>query len=215
MNNTAEYGFRPYSGGAFGGRATPNPIKGFCVTGQSFDVNGGAANVSLRKGDPVRRLSSGGFALCDGTEGAGGALAPWGIVAWVGPYWDGRVMKDALALPSDIAWGTNLTRMSTIGVIPIHACLWEIDADTTDATFDTEAEYLAFVGENVDHILTGASGASYAYPKADISTHNTTNTLLFEIVGISGSVRNQDFSGTGVKLVLSANIAQQDSTTGV
>lgn len=214
MDNIAHYGLR-WRPSLNGGVARPVCFPGTVATLASFDVNNGAANVALRKGDPVIRLSTGHFTLCDGNEGAGGALRPWGVVMAVEPYWDGVRMRHTDKLPSDVSYGTNLTRQSKILVAPIRSGLWEMDTDDAGATYDTVAEFQAFVGENVDYKLCGTTGQPYAYPKIDISTHAVTNTLVMRIQGISPNPANQDFTGTGIKLIVSCNLAQEDLILGV
>lgn len=215
-DNRIEYGFRFYKN-LYGGDG-PQLQKGFCATAQSFDVNNGAANVSLRRGDPVVRLSTGGFALCDGNEGAGGAVAPYGICMGIIQAYDatsGRTLP-ADSLPSDIAWGTNLERQSLIWVCPVQSALWEIDCDDA-TTATTEAAYQALLGGNANMVLAGASGESYANPRLDISTVNTTNTLVWRIDMISPTRNNVDFSGNYVKLIVKPNIWQgpEVNATGI
>ena len=205
-DNRAQYGFRWYRA-LNGGKAMPAPEKMIVATGTSFDVSGGASNVELRVGDPVIKLSTGGVTLCNGAENGATVVGPYGIVVGVGPYWDGSKMVWKKSLPSDISWGTNLARQSTVHVVPVTAGIWEIDCDdATSAT--TEAAYQAFIGENADFVLAGASGATYATPRLDISTHATTGSLVWRIVGVSPTAMNQDFSGNYVKLLVRANLAQ-------
>jgi hypothetical protein len=222
--NRAKYGFRFFRG-IDGSLNMPAPEEMIVATSQSFDVSGGAANVYLRPGDPVIKLSTGGVNLCNGTENSQTAVGPYGIVVGIKSYWDGTVMKPSNRLPSDIAWGTNLDRQSKVYVIPFNAAIWEIDVDDS-STATTEAAYQAFIGENADYQLKGASGESYAAPRLDISTHATTNTPTCRIVGVSPSMENRYFDGDYVKLLVRANLAQvphfgsvaqptQNSATGV
>lgn len=212
-NNNAKYGFRWHS--SLSGSAQPVIIEGFVDDDQSFDVNGGASNVALRAGDPVRRKSTGGFEQADGAEGAGGAEAIFGIVMGIGPYYDGEQMVRRSSLPADVSYDSNLERQSKILVCPIDSAVWEIDVDDA-TTATTLAAYQAFVGENADHILTAASGTKML-PKLDISSHATTGTLILRIVGIAPTLENVDFAGANVKLLVEANVAQRpwSSATGV
>ena len=216
MDNRMLYGFRPHSCRS---GDTPPYIKGLAVSGQSFDVNGGAANVSLRRGDPVYPVASGGFALADGSEGSGGAVSASHIVAAVGWQWDATrgFMEFKHGLASDIAYSTNLRRESRLILIPIESCIWEVDCDDK-VTATTEATYRALINDNVDPILCGASGASYASPRLDISSATTTNTLKYRIVGISPTRENRDFAGSYVKMLVEANVVARPAfggTTGV
>lgn len=218
-DNVARYGFR-WVRGADGGKPMPTIEEHTVATGQSFDVNGGAQNVNLRKGDVIQMSSTGTVILCDGVEGAGGSpgLVPYGVVEGIRQYYDGsKVRYSPEYLPSDIAWGTNRERRSIVHVIPITGCVWEVDCNTTAAAFDTVEEYEDMIGENVNLINAGASGELYANPRLDIVNQATTNTFMFRIVGISKSVENFDFAGNFVKLHVIANRAQRpwSSATGV
>jgi hypothetical protein len=213
MDNIAQYGFRPYRSG-LSSAGLPAPIPMVIATAASFDVTSGAANVNLGVGDPVYKLNSGTGTLCPGAETT--VQAPFGIVVGVAPSWDAArgVMQPREFIPSDTAWGTIEDHKSVAYVIPIRACLWEIDCDDA-VTATTLAAYRLLLGLNCDFMLKGASGETRAKPQLDISSAATTNTLILRIYAISETVHNRDFSGANVKLVVGANIAQDDSTTGV
>src|SRR5262245_34885111 len=215
-DNVGRYGFR-WVRGHDGSKAMPMVEEHTVATAASFDVNAGAQTVNLRKGGPVRMATDGTVTLCDGAEGGGGALVPYGIVVGIKQYFDGSRLKVSPEfLPSDIAWGTVRERRSAVFVTPISAGVWEIDTYETNASWDTEAEFEAFIGENADYTLTGASGELYANPKIKISVHATTNTLMLRLVAISKTVENSDFTGNFVKLHVVANRAQRpwSSATG-
>jgi hypothetical protein len=215
-DNIAMYGFRFVGGSIDGGRDYPRTIRCPVATSQSFDVNGGAANVGLGRGDPVIKTSTGTVTLCDGVEGAGGPLLPWGIVLGVAPHWsvsESRLVFSDV-IPSDVAWGTALSRQSYVYVIPVTAGLWEIDVDD-NTTATTQALYQDMVGENVNYILTGASGEKRAKPKLDISNQAVTNTLVCQIENVPPPPCNRDFGGANVKLQVSFNLHAMQSTTGV
>jgi hypothetical protein len=199
-DNTRKYGFRWWAGNP---HPQPSPIVCTVATSASFDVSGGASNCALRKGDPVTDVSTGGVTLCAGFEASGTGVRVFGIVDSVLPYWDAaaNVMTPGNALPSDIAW-VGLERQSKLLVIPADAGIWEIDCNDS-STATTEAAYQAFVNENCDHTLAGAS-APYVYPMLDISEHVTT-TAQWRIIGVSPSSDNRDFSGNYVKLLVVVN----------
>ena len=200
VDNAVEYGFRYFR--TIAGGPCPHPIRGFVDTSESFDVNGGVANTSLRKGDLVRRKASGGFEQSDGTEDTTETV--WGVVAAIVRYWDGDVMRPSSSLPSDIAWGTNLARQTLIEVIPVQGVIWEVDVDDT-VTATTEAGYQALIGRNVQHVLSGATDGPGLEPKIDISGHATTATFPWHIHGVSPTVKNIDFSEDNVKLLVQAH----------
>jgi len=210
-DNVSRYGFR-YQG-LTAGPGHGKPIVKVVATAESFDVTGGLQNAALRAGDVVTLLSTGGVTLCAGNETT--PANPYGVVVGVLPYYDSTIgasgaMRPSKSLPSDIAWGTNLARQSKLVIQPfLPGHVFEVDADD-NSTATTEAAYQALIGENVSMINTAAANASppFAAPKIDISTHATTATLCFTIVGISPTLDNVDFSGANVKLLVEANIAQ-------
>lgn len=212
-DNVSRYGFRPV--GLTGGPGHPKPIMKIVATSASFDVSGGIQNAALRAGDVVTLASTGGVTLCGGTENSQTPVNPYGVVVGVLPYYDSTIgqsgaMRPSSSLPSDIAWGTNLARQSKLLIQPfLPGLVFEVDCyDNTTAT--TEAAYQAFIGENASMINSGAASTTppWARPKLDIATHATTATLCFTIVGISPTMDNVDFSGANVKLLVTANIAQ-------
>lgn len=206
-DNPIKYGFR-WSLAHNGGRNMPQPEEMIVATSQAFNINGGAQGVALGPGDPVTRLSTGGANLCDGSEGAGGGVALYGICVGVLPYYDVTFgyMRPAGLLPSAVAYGTNLERQSKILVVRAEAGVWEVDCDE-NSTATTLAAFQAFMGENCDHVLTGVVGATRALPRLDISTHATA-TSQWRIVGISKTAENQDYSGNYVKLYVTVNESQ-------
>lgn len=219
-NNPALYGFR-FHKSIRGGRNMPDPEEGIVATSQSFDVTGGASNVSLRKGDPLIALSTGGFALAVGAETT--AVVVSHICVGIEPYYDAATgsMRQADRLPSDVAWGTNLNRQSKILAVRVDACVWEIDVDE-NTTATTLAGYQAFRGENADHVLTGVSTdafeGKFAVPLLDISGH-VTSTMQWRIWGVSGTKNNMDFAGERVKLLVVPNevstMLEWGGTTGI
>ncbi len=214
-NNTAKYGFRPVRGWPGGGTNIPTPIEMAIADAYQATSDGAASNVGLSIGDPVLRVSTGTIGLATTTVDVAY------IIVGFKPYWNGTFMTPTNYLPGATTGGGVDDRQSRALVVPVQACLWECDVDdnTTATTFDA---YQAFIGENVDHTcvadLTNASRPK-ANPKLDISGHNTTDTLGWRIVAVSQSMENQDFSGTGVKLIVACNNIQtyvdDVGTTGV
>lgn len=210
MDNVSRPGFKWHAGNPY---PMPSPEVCIVATAESFDVNGGISNAALRIGDPVTRLSTGGVTLCEGNEASGNnGDAVYGIIVGVLPHYDAaqNLMVPGNALPSDIAWGTVLERQSKLLVVPADAGIWEIECDDA-STATTEAAYQAFIGENADHTLAGASGTNLN-PRLDISTHGTA-TAQWRIVGISPTAENRDFSGLYVKLLVKVNEGQQSTFT--
>jgi hypothetical protein len=215
MNNLPRYGFRP-----FGKRFEDLQVdRLIVVSGQTFDVNNGAQDLSLRPGDPVYPVANGGYALADGSEGSGGAVSVSHIVCGIGWQYDATTgkMEFKHGLADAIAYSTNFNLASWIFAIPVEACQWSIDVDEAD-TAATEAAYRALINDNADHKLCGASGETSAKPRLDISSATTTNTLKWRIRGIDPTRENRDLAGLYVKLIVEANVVARPAfggTTGV
>lgn len=212
-NNTYKYGFRWV--GSFDGKSEPKPIPRPVASGLAYTPNGGSA-CDINVGDPVIQLNTGYVTIADGSEGSGGALKTYGIVMGFGRVFDGALMQPVNKLVNGGGvYGTNYERQTFVHVVPAANNIWEIDVDD-NTTFTTYATYLAAIGENADHILVLGSEPK-VQPRLDISTHATTNTLQWRIVGISQTQENQDYSGTGVKLYVTPNLTQQApyNSTGV
>lgn len=206
-NNISRGGFRYHSSRSHG--TGPIPERAYVASGyQGADVN--AASVNLNVGDVVKKVSDGTVALAAGTD------AFYAVIVNILPYYDGTVMRWNKFLPGNTVWGTNYERISTLEVIPVDGMIFEVDVnDATTAT--SRATYQTLIGENANHINTGLVSAVAAFPQLNIGGHNTTNTLGWRIVDISPTLENQDFSGTGVKLLVTANLTQQApfTATGV
>ncbi len=206
-DNRQSYGWR-WSTAANGGRPMPTPMEVIVASAESFDINGGASNVQIGPGDIVRSKNTGGVELCEGSEASGGTTeTPRYIVVGVKPYWDGTQMVIGNTLPSDTTYGTVLERQSKLLVVPVEAGVWEVDCDDA-ATATTLAAYQAFIGEHCDHVHSIVATNTRPYPRLDISGHATTSTLMWNIVGISPTMDNQDFSGNYVKLLVFPNVIQ-------
>lgn len=201
-DNTHFYGFRPYQGNhKGGGTCHPKTVRCTVATGYTGQDDGSGFNVDLNIGDPVKLVSTGTIALANGGD------AVFGVIAGFDYYWDGDVMRPTNKLPAAHAWGTDEGRRPYVHVIPVNACLWEVDVDDS-TTFTTKATYQAGVYENVDHTCAGDSATSKAEPRLDISGHATTASLGWRIEAISQNQANADFSGANVKLIVSCNVSQ-------
>lgn len=213
-DNAFRYGFRFYRSRHGSGKQVV--MEAWIPTATSFDVNGGAANVVLGAGDVLLQLSTGGVTLAIGSEGTDSTTIK-GVMTGIQQYYDtvnSVVTKKGPGIPSDLAWGTNLARQSRIYYTPIDSAIWAVQVDDA-TTFTTQATYEAAIGENCRFINTGASGENRAKPKLDISTHATTNTFPFKIVGLSSS--NLDYSGANVELLVISNgtIASDNAILGI
>lgn len=201
MNNEHYYGFRPHIGNpAKGGRPSPPTVAKTVASGYQAQDDASGFSVDLNVGDPVKLVSDGSIALANTTE------AVFGIIVAFGYYYNGSKMVPTNYLPGGSTW-TKEWQKPKVYVVPINACQWEIDVDEA-VTATTEATYRALVGQNVTHTCVGVSATKKADPRLDISSAATTAGLVFRIEGISPSAQNKDFSGTNVKLLVSANLSQ-------
>lgn len=213
-DNAVRYGFRWVK--SRGGSGNMDVRRAWVATSASFDVSGGAANVVLGEGDPLVQLSDGSATLAVGNETTPSSTC-LGIVCGIKQYYDtARGVMTAMGpgVPSDLSWGTNLARQTQVLFVPAQTAVWAIQVDDI-TTFTTEATYQAAIGENVSHILTGLSGETRAKPKLDISTHATTNTLVWKIIGVSQTAQNQDYSGANVELYVICNLPSDGAILGI
>lgn len=200
--NRVQYGIRWHS--SMHGSGMPSPMLARFASGYQPAVNGVAdTTLGIRKGDPIRRLSTGYFALAAGNEAAGNAAETIdGIVVGIEQYYDGeKLIVGGTKLPYNTTY-SGRDRESRVWYIPAAGNYWEIDCDDA-ATATTYAAYLAFQGELCDHRLKSSSETDgKAWPRLDISTHATASGQ-WKIEQISKSMNNVDFAGANVKLIVS------------
>lgn len=203
-DNPVKYGFRLARFRT--GFAMSSMEEAFCITGATF-AGGSATAASLRPGDPIVRLASGAVNVAPGTDGTPGDVLGIvvGIKQYVDPAFANAVTARGNALPSSIAYGTNLDLQSKIYYIPAEAAVWRIQVD--DQVNTTLAAYQLLLGLNCSHVHTAASGGLALTPKLDISTAAATATLDWRLVGIP-DVGMQDFSGANVDLEVTCNRPQ-------
>jgi hypothetical protein len=164
--------------------------------------------VKLTRGYPVKLIS-------DGTiEDADPGDAVYGIFDGAAQYYDGNFIRGGGSIPASTSYDTNLARQSLARVIPVRGQLFRASADD-NTTATTLAGYLAFIGENVEW-AAGTAVNDEAGCQLDISEHATTNTLSVRIENVPDR-ELQDFTATGVSLLVSFNLIQDTasgSTTG-
>ncbi len=210
-DNPVKYGFRLARFRS--GYAMSSAEEAFCITGATF-AGGSATAASLRPGDPIVRLASGAVNVAPGSDGTPGDVLGIvvGIKQYLDPSFSNAVTARGNAVPSGVAYGTNLDLQTKIYYIPAEAAVWRIIVnDNTTAT--TLAAYQLLVGSNCSHIHTAASGGLQLTPKLNISTSATTATLDWRIVGIPDP-SNQDFSGANVDLEVICNRPQSFTGAG-
>lgn len=151
----------------------------------------------LCRGDAVKFAADGSL-----QQAAAGDALICGIVSGVRQYWDGTFRQRGTFLPASTAYSTDLTKESQLEVIPVLGQVFEVDADDK-TTATTEAAYKALVNENCDHIIEAGS-LNISYMALDISDHKITSAQ-WQIVGISLSMENADFTGNRVKLLVQCN----------
>lgn len=196
-DNPIEYGFR-WQRGAFG-RADLQPREEFVASG--YQAAPGAVNVDLNRGDPVKRVSDGSIALAV----AGDPI--YGVIVGGFQYYDANlgVVVPGRKLPGATAW-TGFGNRSRCLVVPFAGQIFEIDCDDA-VTATTEAAFGAFYQENADITINADATTKQARPRLDISTHNTTNTLVCRIHRLSTRI-DQYFDGNYVKMLIEGNVTQ-------
>ena len=201
-DNAAKYGFRWYAGNP---SPCPAPIKVYVATSQDHQDDT-STSCLIRAGDPLKLVSTGGVNIALTTNSV------MYICVGLGPVWDGEKMAFRRTFPNTHAWGTNESRRPHLLAVPAKAGMWEIDVDDT-TTATTFAAYMAFIGENTEHVVPGSATIDpvgrVARPLLDISLHATTAGLGWRIVGVSDTVENKDFSGANVKLLVTVNESQE------
>jgi hypothetical protein len=217
-SNALHYGFR-WSVAHNGGRPCPTPEIHPVASGYQGSINGGGS-VDINPGDVVRRLSTGYFAHADGSEGGGGGENIYGVVIGIASFWDTSIGSSGAFRPIDrIPGGStypSLEKRNLIAVVPAAAGAWIAQTSATSASWNTEAEFLAFMGENVDHVNTyNSASPPKAQPRLDISTHGTA-TAQWRLLDFAKTPENVDFAGLYVNLVVTVNETQQApyNTTG-
>lgn len=201
MDNIARYGFRWCKG-----LSAPFVVPEKKKVASAYQATTGVVNVPLRIGDPVSLVNTGTVALT-----AVGSGVPYGVIVGIEPYWDGTKMVFGSSLPGATTPGTTVVdRFSYVMVVPFVGAVFEIDCDDA-TTFTTFAGYQDAIGENADISYTGIVNVG-AFPKLDISTNATTNTLQLRILDIVQDGENQDYAGANVKVRVTANLTSQAPT---
>lgn len=207
MANANKYGFRWVS--SLQGASPPDVIPMRVASG--YQAAPGAVNVDLNVGDPVIMVSDGTVAL------AAAGNATFGVIAGIKPYWNAT--KSRLEFGTSLPGGTTYTgteeQVSTVNVIPVAGQIFEAVADD-GTTAILKATFITYIGENVDITINQVSGSRLASPKIDISTHATSNALVWRIVDV-GRGPDADFTVTNAPLLVMCNLVQQAPylTTGV
>ena len=199
-DNLVRYGFRPFKGQY----SSEEKLEEWPVA-SAYQAAPGAVNVPLRVGDPVSRVSDGTVAL----TAAGGGARTYGVILGIVQVYDSSIgaPRPSINVPGGTTW-SGLVNQTKVLVMPVKGRIFEIDADEA-TTATTEATYQSYRGENADiiHVPVLNTGA---FPKLDISTHNTTNTLQLNIVGVSPTGDNRDFAGLNVKLLVQFNLVDDN-----
>lgn len=205
MANATPRGFR-WVRSLSGDLSQPAPQRVRLASGYTPQI-GGAGTYNLRVGDPVTQLSTGYHAASIGSEGTHDLI--FGVVVGFAPIYNsttGRMEIVREFTGGGGVYGTNYERMSYALVVPVRDQVFEIDCDDGAAANDTEAEFIALVGQNADHVLTAGSTPDLN-PLLDISSAATTAALQWRIVDIAPRIDN-DLTVTRAKLLVTCNMVQ-------
>lgn len=195
-DNLQRYGFRPYKGM----HSSRETIEEWPVA-SGYQASASSVNVPLRVGDPVSRVNDGTVAL----TAAGSSTKCYGVVVGIVQIYDSAIgaPRPSNLVPGGTTW-TGLVNQTKVLVMPAKGAYFEIDCDDA-TTATTEATYQGYRGENADIAYSGVVNVG-AFPRLDISTHATTNSLQLNIVDISRTKDNRYFDGNYVKLVVQFNL---------
>lgn len=209
MANTTNYGFR-WVRSLSGAMTPPAPVRMRLASGLVTTV-GGAGTFDLNVGDPVTQLATGYASVAIGSEGTHDLI--FGVICGFGYIYNGTRMAPTPYFPSGGGvYGTNYERMSWVYVIPVKDQVFEVDADE-GSSISTYANWIGAVGENADHVLTGATSGAVT-PLLDISTHNTTAALGWRILDISNERIDNDPTLTRTKVQVVCNMTLNAGSPG-
>lgn len=196
MANIASYGFQVHQSLV---ADHVRPLEFNVADAYQAAVSSGG-DVDLGVGDVVQYAAAGGVSLADGAETT--PDVPYGVIVGVKQYFDGLNNAFRDPVPGGSTGSGVHNRRTIVQVIPLPWALWSAEAD--DATLTTLAAYEGLIHSNVSHINTEGV-TNRATPKIDRSSTNTTATLGFRVVGVDGTLDANDYSATGVRLIVAAN----------
>ena len=188
---------------AANGAPCPHPLRKGISSG--YDPQDDNANsVDLNIGDPVKLAADGDIELAVLGD------AVYGVIVGFEYRYNAAqgVNEPTSTWPNQNAWGTNEENRDYALVIPASWGIWECDADDK-VTATTKAAYHALQGSNVNVAVPGNTSQTSADPYIDISTVDTTESLVWRIHSISRTENNRDYSGLNVKLWLQVNNSQE------
>ena len=208
MANASKYGFKWV--GSLTGAQRPPILVHPVASGVDFQDDS-AVSCDLKAGDPVS-LANGFITVC-----AGGSANVYGVVASI-PQVKAGVEEQARPfdrVPNQVAYGTDLTKQTLVGVIPAAGQIFAVRANS--AVADKSAA-LAKVGENADHVLdatTDSKGNSQLTPKLVIGSSGT-GTAQWRVVDIDKSQDSVDFDATdlGYRVTVNETAQAPVDTTG-
>jgi hypothetical protein len=223
MANTHRYGFR-FLKNRWGGD-TPEVQTHFISSGYAANTgaNGsGGTACALNIGDPVQLVET-----STNTAGAGSIrLAPAGtgdtdtgtqrvygiVVGFPQMLVSGAKRPNAVYPVGGVTYSADVNK-TLVAVIPVEGAVWEVDVDTTSASFDTIGEYEAVIGQNCNYnfttTLTVSTSNVKANPLATLSFTATAATIRqLRILGVGRLGDNIDFASASVPLQVLFNTVQ-------
>lgn len=170
-------------------------------------------------GDPLVLLSDGTVAVAVGSEGTQSII--YGVANGCEYMASGVRVKNRFLPASTTFTPTTVgsVQESYVEVILAEDAIFEVDADDGTSVTTIAAAY-NLVGENADHVFTAGTAANgESATLLDISTHNTTSTLQWRIVGVAGGTErlDNDVTLTRAKYEVTVNKGAQPigTATGV
>ncbi|MEY4931751.1 MAG: hypothetical protein RLZZ403_71 [Pseudomonadota bacterium] len=212
MANISQRGFR-WVRSLYANAESNHPVaRGRLASGYVPQI-GASGTYNLRVGDPITRLSTGYMAAAIGSEGTHDLIV--GVVCGFGPIYNTTTGRQEAVREFAGGGGVYVTayqNMSWVYYIPVADQVFEVDADDGAAANDTEAEWIALVGQNADHVLTSGSTPDLN-PLLDISSAATTAALQWNIIDYSPRIDN-DLTVTRAKVQVVCQMIQAAGAPG-
>lgn len=203
MANTSLRGFR-WVRSLVSDQTSPTVVRVRLSSGYTPQI-GGAGTYNLKAGDPVTQRSTGYYTASIGSEGSHDKIA--GVIAGFAPIYNSakgyqEMLKEFPG--GGGVYGSNLSLMTYAYMIPVKDQVFEVDADDGAAANDTEAEWIALVGQNADHVLTAGSTPDLN-PLLDISSASTDQDFQWRILDVAPRIDN-DLTVTRAKVQVTCNL---------
>jgi len=205
MPNVVKKGFKPWGSLSRG--------KGASIAEWTYEVASGYGT-ALAVGDPVRWVGDGTVEKADATGDAtsGATSANTSVLGVITGLWrysatDGGRSVEYLAASHTYQPTTRGSATATKATIAFCTpdAIFSIAMDDADsANHDAASELYGLIGANVDHTFSVAADATRleSAVELDVSTANTTSTLLWRVIDIVQEIGQDGLSASARALVV-------------